>query len=75
MKLTLDTGIILQGVAIALISSAVYGIVSLNKKLSDLNGSVREVKVWKEEHTRLADERHEDTEDSISAIWRKLDVE
>ena len=75
MNINIDIALILQGVAILLIAWAIKGIVSLNKKMAEMNGSIREIKVWKEEHTRLADERHEDTEKSISSIWRKLDVE
>ena len=62
----IDLGIILQGLVILLIAWVLKGI-------ANINGSVRELHVWKKEHTRQDDERHENTKEDVAAIWRRLD--
>lgn len=69
MKINFDIALILQGVAIILISGAVYGIISLNEKVAEVNGSIREIKVEQIQHSRLDDERFEDTRTRISDMW------
>jgi len=64
--MNVDLNIILQGVAIILIAWGLKGI-------STINGSIRELNVWRKEHEKLDNSRHETIKEQVSAVWRKLD--
>lgn len=60
----LNLGLILQGVAIILISATLMGIYRIN-------GHVKSLMAWKEEHEKTT---HRHLNDDVKAIRRKLDA-
>lgn len=49
--MTLDVNVIAQGVTIVLVAWAIKGI-------STINGSIKTLTQWKDDHTKQDDERH-----------------
>ena len=49
------------------------GIVWLVRGVHNINGSIGKLNVWKEQHEKQDDERHDGVKDQISAVWRKID--
>jgi len=72
MNFTIDVNTILQGIILLAIGAGVRGIFSMNKKIGEMNGSVRELVVWKEEHEKKDSERFGSIKDNFKAIWNKL---
>ena len=73
MNLAIDLNTILQGIILLAIGAGVRGIFSMNKKLGEMNGSIRELNIWKEEHEKNDTERFGSIRDNFKAIWNKLD--
>lgn len=73
MNLTIDLNTVVIILVGALVSWGIRGIQSINHKLNQLNGRVREMNVWKDEHDKLDDEREERTRNAIEALWEKTD--
>ena len=71
MNIGVDLNTVLMVIVGGLVSWAVAGIRAINRKLSELNGAVRELNVWKQEHSKLDDERHAATEKVLDVISRK----
>ena len=71
MNIVLDLNSVLLAIVGALVSWAVIGIRGINKKLGELNGGVRELNVWRHEHTKLDDERQSMTEKAFDVILTK----
>ena len=71
MNIVVDLNTVLMVIVGGLVSWAVAGIRAINRKLSELNGAVRELNVWKQEHSKLDDERHAIIAQVLDAISRK----
>ena len=71
MNIVVDLNTVLMVIVGGLVSWAVAGIRAINRKLSELNGAVRELNVWKQEHTKLDDERQSMTEKAFDVILTK----
>ena len=71
MNIVVDLNTVLMVIVGGLVSWAVAGIRAINRKLSELNGAVRELNVWKQEHSKLDDERHAITAQVLEVISRK----
>lgn len=54
-----------------LVTWGLRGIRHINCKLNEMNGSIRELKVWRNEHTKFDDERHEDIKERLSRVETK----
>ena len=67
----MDWIVVLQGIAIGIGMMAVVGIFSMDRKLGELNGSVREVKVELMAHVKLDDERHEEMKENTIRLWNQ----
>lgn len=72
MNLIENLNTIIQGVILLAIGMGVKGIFSMNKRLGDMNGSVREIIVWKTEHEKKDAEHFQSMQDGFKAIWNKL---
>ena len=68
----MDWNIVLQGLIVALLIGGVGGIFSMNTKLSKMNGSIRELTVWKTDHNKQDDERHEKTLIDMRDLWEAI---
>ena len=65
----MDWIVVLQGIAIGIGMMAVVGIFSMDRKLGELNGSIREVRVELMAHVKLDDERHEEMKENTTRLW------
>ena len=72
MNLIIDLNTILQGIILLAVGAGVKGIFSMNKKLGEMNGSIRELNIWKDGHEQKDDRNYEQTRDGFKAIWNKL---
>ena len=62
--MTLDLTLIAQGVAIILIAWALKGI-------NAINGSIKTLMQWKDDHTKQDDERHKSVIDWLKQLDRR----
>ena len=69
MNLTIDLNTLVTMVVGGLVTYGLHGIRSINKQLRELNGDVKQLKTWKVEHEKLAEERSS----NIKAIIRRLE--
>ena len=66
-------GFLLQG-AIALgVSLIGIGIKGIYSQLREMNGSVRELMTWKDDHIKTDDGYHARTDKAIDKLWEKMD--
>ena len=65
--------VLLEGVILAFIGWALKGISSINSQLRIMNGDLRELKTWKEDHVKTDDRYHATTDKNIDKLWEKLD--
>lgn len=75
MNFTLDLNTFISALGVALVVAAIKGIWSLNTKVAVQNGRLGTIETWLKGHEKLDDERHKQTQDSISGLWGKLDGE
>lgn len=75
MNFSIDLNTLVTSGVGGLVAYAVYGIRSINAKLSELNGSVKELKIWKVEHEKLAATWHEGTQERVSRLETAFDRE
>ena len=72
MPIKLDLNTILSGIIILLVVWALKGLSYLNAHMAELNGSIRELKVWEVQHSKLDDERFRDAEQSLRIMWDRI---
>ena len=64
--MNIDLSVIAQGVTIVLVAWAIKGI-------HHINGSVKSLMQWKDDHTKQDDERHNTVVDWLKQIDRRKD--
>ena len=64
--MNIDLSVIAQGVTIVLVAWAIKGI-------HNINGSVKSLMQWKDDHTKKDDERHNTVVDWLKQIDRRKD--
>ena len=73
MNIKIDLNMILQALMIFGLVGGIRGIYSrfadLNKKVDTINGGLKEVKVWKTEHTKLDEQNHDTAKEDRRDIW------
>ena len=65
--------VLLEGVILAFIGWALKGISSINSQLRIMNGDLRELKTWKEDHVKTDDRYNATTDKNMNKLWKKLD--
>lgn len=70
MNVIVDVHVILEIFISALVTFIGIGIRSIFTQLRELNGSVRETKIWQQQHERQDDERHHEVREALSALRR-----
>jgi len=65
--------VLLEGVILAFIGWALKGISNINRRLQIMNGDLRELKTWKDEHAKYDDAYHAKTDKNIDKLWEKVD--
>ena len=73
-KLLLNAAIlVVNGVIGIMVKWALTGVRDINKKLGEMNGSIRGMKIWQEEHEKLDTQRESRVSDNFDSIRRELD--
>jgi len=63
--------VLLEGVILAFIAWALKGISSINSQLRIMNGDLRELKTWKQDHVKTDDRYHMTTDKRIEKLEDK----
>ena len=73
MDSSIDWRFVLNGIILVGVGWARRGITAINKKLSEINGSIREFETWKEGHEKTADDRESQSRKSIGNLWEAIE--
>ena len=63
-------GNFIQGLILVIVTAGLGGVGMIYKQLSNLNGSVKEIKTWAAGHERLDEQREVTLTQSLQAIRR-----
>ena len=62
----------LQGLILVVVTAGLGGIGLIYRQLSNLNGSVKEIKIWIVGHDKQDDNRHVDLKNDLAQLWTQL---
>ena len=65
-------GNFIQGLILVIVTAGLGGVGMIYKQLSNLNGSIREIKIWIVGHDKQDDLRHEDIKKDLSELWIRV---
>ena len=74
MNITLDMTLLFQGLVLGMLGAGIRGIFNMNKKLNDMNGSIREVRTWATGHETLDSQRHATLDKNVTELWKQFNI-
>lgn len=65
----------LQGIATLLVTLIGWWVKGISAQLREMNGSVRDLRAWKEMHQPQDEQRHKENREEHKDIWRELKID